>query len=75
MDEQELEAALSLLMADAENAGADGHEIFMRLQAILNGMRAHGMPLPQDLVEMEANMAKEFAIPEAPESAKREKTE
>ena len=75
MDEQELEAALSLLMEDAENAGADGHEIFMRLQAILNGMRAHGMPLPQDLVEMEANMAKEFAVPEAPEGAKRGKTD
>ena len=72
MDEQELEAALSLLMEDAENAGADGHEIFMRLQAILNGMRALGMPLPQDLVEMEANMAKEFAVIDAPEGAKKE---
>ena len=72
MDEQELEAALSLLMEDAENAGADGHEIFMRLQAILNGMRALGMPLPQDLVEMEANMAKEFAVLDAPEGAKKE---
>ena len=75
MDEQELEAALSLLMEDAENAGADGHEIFLRLQAILNGMRAHGMPLPQDLVEMEANMAKEFAVLDAPEGAKRLKTD
>ena len=72
MDEDEVEAALSLLMEDAENAGADGHEIFLRLQAILNGMRAHGMPLPQDLVEMEANMAKEFAVLDAPEGAKKE---
>ncbi len=60
MNEQELEAALSLLMEQIEEKSDDGHEIFMRLTLLLNQMRALGMPVPDDLAEMEANLAKEF---------------
>lgn len=64
MDAQELQAALNLLVEQMEDESADGREIFMRLTELLNGMRALGLPLPEDLVEMEAEMAKEFAVPE-----------
>ncbi len=63
MDAQELQAALNLLVEQMEDESADGHEIFMRLTELLNGMRALGLPLPADLVEMEAEMAEEFAAP------------
>jgi len=65
MDTQELQAAINLLVEQMEDESADGHEIFMRLTELLNSMRAMGLPLPEDLVEMEAQMAKEFAVPPA----------
>ena len=65
MDEQEFEAALSLLVGQMEDEDVDSHEIFMRLTTILNGMKALGMPLPADLVKMQAEMAEEFAVPNA----------
>ncbi|WP_119462452.1 hypothetical protein [Rhodospirillaceae bacterium SYSU D60014] len=69
MDEQEFEAALSLLVGQMENEDVDSHEIFMRLTAILNGMKALGMPLPADLVAMQAEMAEEFAVPDEGEGS------
>lgn len=73
MNEQELEAALSLLLEIMEDPGADGHEIFLKLTTLLNTMRAQGLPLPQDLVRMEKEMGEEFAVPEAPEAPEGEK--
>lgn len=60
MDEQELEAAVSLLIEDMEGEQGDAHEIYMRLRQILSSMRAMGMPLPDDLVRMEQEMSAEF---------------
>ncbi|MEE8270124.1 MAG: hypothetical protein V3R98_00120 [Alphaproteobacteria bacterium] len=61
MDQQELEATLSLLLQDMEGEWGDRHEIHMRLRQTLDGMRAMGMPLPDDLVRMERDLAAEFA--------------
>jgi hypothetical protein len=61
MDEQELEAALSLLMQQLEGDQGDVREIYMRLTQVLNGMRAFGMPLPEDLVRLEKELAEEIA--------------
>ena len=60
MDEQELEAALSLLIDDMEGDLGDRHEIFMRLRTIFQSMRAMGMPLPDDLLRLEEELAAEF---------------
>ena len=60
MDIQELENAVALLIEDMEGDFGDSHEIYMRLQQTLAGMRAMGMPLPDDLVWMEQNLAAEF---------------
>lgn len=57
---EEIEAALLELMEEMEGQQGDSHEIYMRLRQILDGMRAMGMPLPDDLAEMEARMAAEF---------------
>lgn len=63
MDEQELEVSLSLLLEDMEDQGADSHEIFLRLDQLFNGMRAVGMPLPEDLVRLHEKLAAEFGGP------------
>jgi hypothetical protein len=60
MNEQQLEAALSLLIDDMEGDQGDRHEIYMRLRTIFEGMRAMGMPLPDDLVRLEEELAEEF---------------
>lgn len=71
MDEQELEAAVSLLLQELEEEkAADSHEIFLRLTALLNQMRAFGMPPPDDLVRMERELAEEFAADADPGEVK-----
>ena len=61
MDRDEIEAAVSLLLDDMEGEWGDRHEIFLRVAQTLDQMRAMGMPLPEDLVRMEEELAAEFA--------------
>ncbi len=60
MDIQELENAMALLIEDMNGDLGDSHEIYLRLQQTLAGMRAMGMPLPEDLVQMEQKLGEEF---------------
>ena len=60
MDREEIEATLSLLLDDMEGEWGDRHEIFLRIRQTLDSMRAMGMPLPEDLVRMEDELAAEF---------------
>lgn len=60
MDEQELEASLALLMEEMEGDQGDSHEIWLRLKQILDGMRATGMPIPEDLAALERDLGAEF---------------
>lgn len=68
MDRDELEAALSLFLETAEGEPGDRHEIYMRLRQILDGMRAVGMPVPDDLVRLERELEAEFAADLEPDA-------
>lgn len=59
-EHSELAAAASLLIDEMEGEQGDRHEIWLRLQAILQQIRATGMPLPDDLVRMEQELEEEF---------------
>ena len=59
-DIQEMEAALLELLQEMEGDAGDAHEIYLKLRQTLDGMRATGMPLPEDLVRMEKEMSAEF---------------
>jgi hypothetical protein len=61
MSEQEIEAAVALLIDEMEGDQGDAHEIYLRLRQVLDQMRAMGMPLPDDLVRMERDLGAEFA--------------
>ena len=61
MDLSELEAELNLLLTQMENLPEDRHEFYMMLREKLSEMRAFGMPLPDDLLRLEAELEKEFA--------------
>jgi hypothetical protein len=60
LDKQDIEAAVLELLAEMEGEPGDAHEIYLKLRQTLDGMRAIGMPLPDDLVRMEKEMAAEF---------------
>lgn len=57
----ELKAELGLLMTRMQNEPEDRHELYLQLMEKLNELKAFGMPLPQDLVEMEKSLEAEFA--------------
>lgn len=61
ISEQELEAAIALLIEEMEGDQGDAHEIYLRLRQLLDQMRATGMPLPDDLVKLEHDLSAEFA--------------
>ena len=59
-EHSELIAAASLLIDQMEGDLGDRHEIWLRLQTILQQIRATGMPVPDDLLRMEQGMDEEF---------------
>ena len=60
LDRHELEAALSLLLDEMEGEQGPSHEVYLRLVQLLDAMRATGMPLPDDLVALERDLAAQF---------------
>ena len=56
-----LKAELGILMTQMQTQPGDRHELYLQLMEKLNEIKAFGMPLPQDLVEMEKALEAEFA--------------
>ncbi len=56
-----LKAELGILMTQMQTQPEDRHELYLPLMEKLNEIKAFGMPLPQDLVEMEKALEAEFA--------------
>jgi len=61
----DLKAELALLINQMENQPEDRHEFYLQVREKLNEMRAFGMPLPQDLVELEKELEADFAAAKA----------
>lgn len=61
----EITAEIGLLLTRMQNEPEDRHEIYLTLKERLNEMRAYGMPLPDDLVELEKNLEAEFSAGKA----------
>ena len=57
----DVKAELGILLTQMQNEPEDRHELYLQLMEKLNELRAFGMPLPQDLVEMEKALEAEFA--------------
>jgi hypothetical protein len=58
---EELKAEIGLLLTEMQNEPEDRHELYFQIMERLNRMRAFGMPLPEDLVRLEAALEAEFA--------------
>jgi hypothetical protein len=57
----DIKAELGILFTRMQNEPTDKHELYLQLMEKLSELRAYGMPLPQDLVEMEKALEAEFA--------------
>ena len=57
---QELKAQIGVLLGGLEDQPEDKHELYELIREKLAQMRAMGMPLPDDLVELETELEKEF---------------
>jgi len=58
---EDKEAELGLLFSRMQNAPEDWGEVYEQIRQKLNELKAYGMPLPQDLVELERDLEAEFA--------------
>ena len=54
-------AELALLLEQVQDVPEDRHELYLRIMQKLNELKAYGMPLPQDLVDLEHRLESEFA--------------
>lgn len=57
----DIKAELGLLMTRMQNEPADRHELYLVVMEKLNEMKAYGLPLPEDLLKLEAALEAEFA--------------
>ncbi len=61
MNMDDIKAELGILMTRMQNEPEDRHELYLVVMEKLNAMKAYGMPLPEDLVKLEAALEAEFA--------------
>lgn len=57
---EELKARLALLLDEAAERPEDAHALQEQVREQLEGLKALGMPLPQDLVELEHALEEDF---------------
>jgi hypothetical protein len=60
-----IKAELRLLFQEMINQPEDAHQIQEQLREKLGELRAMGMPLPADLVELEQRLDADFGVREA----------
>lgn len=59
---EDYKAEIALLLTQIDGDPGDVHEIHMRLHTIINTMRAEGLPVPDDLKKLEADLDAMFAV-------------
>lgn len=65
---EDLITRINMLFVEMENQPQDATELLEQIRLELNQMKATGQPLPQDLVELEQRLEREFLSP-PPEDA------
>ena len=58
MDTTEMIAAINLLVQQLDHDADDLHEVQFKLQQLLSQLKATGMQLPEDLVELKRVLTK-----------------
>lgn len=58
---EQLQAEISLLLTQMQNQPEDSHELHEMLQEKLNEMKALGLPLPDDLVQLDKRLTEDHS--------------
>ncbi len=61
----DIQTEIASLFSQMNEQPEDAHELALQIREMLNQLRATGMPLPQDLVELEAKLEADFGEGEA----------
>jgi hypothetical protein len=56
-----LKAEIGLLLTRMQNEPTDRHEIYLQLMEKINELKAYGMPIPDDLTQLETALEAEFS--------------
>jgi hypothetical protein len=64
-------AEIGMLLGALQDAPEDRHELYLRIMQKLNELKAYGMPLPADLVELEHRLEREFEADQRNDRAER----
>ena len=59
---ERLKTEIAMLLAEMENQPQDLWELHQQVLDKLNEMRALGMPLPEDLIELEKKLMRDLAV-------------
>lgn len=57
---EDIQAELGLLLTRMQNEPADRHELYQQIVQRLSELKAYGMPLPADLIQLERRLEAEF---------------
>lgn len=58
---EDVKAEIGLLLTRMQNEPEDRHELYLQLTEKLNELKAYGMPIPQDLQDLEDALSEEFS--------------
>lgn len=57
---EDVQAEIGLLLTRMQNEPEDQHEVYLQLRERLNELKAYGLPIPQDLQDLEAALEAEL---------------
>ena len=58
---EDIKAQIAMLLSDTQDHPDGLHEVYQKVKQELNDMRAFGMPLPEDLVELDRALDERFS--------------
>lgn len=61
MTNDDFDLGLRMLLRDAEGNLVDRREIYQRIRQMVAGLRAQGLPVPDELLRLERTLEREFA--------------
>lgn len=65
---EQLKAQIGILLGEMNDPPEDLHELYQQVHQELNQMRATGMDVPADLVELEQRLLAEFPVAPPPKA-------
>lgn len=61
---EQIKAQIAVLFQEMVNQPEDAHELQEQIREKLSELRAQGLPLPSDLVELEKRLDADFSAPD-----------